>query len=776
MRSSDIRNAHFVTRLLAGLVILALLASSAVAESLAESVLKLTGSRTRIVWLHAVQDVAANAWDAISADYELKGFDNADGRARVILPGPASYANPCITPDGQRVLFTDVTTNTLYLVDWDGSNKTELTKGYVLCTWIDPKERTQWVYFTDQGYSKGQLTRCRIDKPSEREVVWSKEQAAHTLTISADGTRAGSEFPWPAAGVAILPHVSWKRYGTGCNGCIAPDNSYRFFHMGEEISHNGVIFYDKDGANRRVIRFRLAGDAWIPRWTNDVRFLTVNSPIGGKDADIYLGVFNPAFTAVTKWVQITNQPGQDTKACGWVGRMPRPEAKPLIIAPVVRKAPVTAAARLLDEAHLEVAFSEQVQLKDASASLLSKVPVAALALDPEGLRLVITLGGRMPKSDTLLLKGITDCSEAPDPVKEKVAVTRPAWPVNRANLVFQWGTAQRPTFQFNPVSRMFDRVYLKASRIARLDRDGAMVFYGGGFSVTNAGNGIVAECSKANQFSIEALITPSSVPRAGKAELRFIVGCDGEGEGEADNTNFALAQEGPKLVLFARTKPDGKQSVVQRVQLCTLEDEKPNHVVVAYRPGRFACYLNGKSVRQTAELKGTLDWRQAKDETGLYFASRNAAALPWLGNVEGIAIFARALDAADAAADSAIYARMIATRRPSPPRIELEATFVKGSPIPKAADIAPYRDALVANEFIVTKVIRGEFKPRRVRVAQWGIIDAQPTAIAQAKPGDVHTLVLEPMTDHPKLESEAISDTLDENFGLALYIDLTVRP
>jgi len=775
MRSSD-ANGHFVTRLLTALILLALLRSPAVAESLADAVLKLTGSRTRIVWMHAVQDVAANNWDAISPDYELKGFDTAEGRARVILPGPASYANPCITPDGQRVLFTDTTTNTLYVVNWDGSDKMELTKGYVLCTWIDRKERTQWVYFTEQGYSSGQLARCRIDNPSVREVVWSKEQAAHTLTLSADGTRAGSEFPWPAAGVAILPNVSWKRYGTGCNGCIAPDNSYRFFHMGEEAGHDGVILYDKDGANRRAIRFKggLPADSWIPRWTNDVRFLTANSPIGGKDADIYLGQFNPAFTAVTKWVRITNQPGQDTKACGWVGRLPRPEAKPVTLAPAVRKAPAAAAARLLDEAHLEITFNEQVQCKDPSASLDSNVPVKSVALDPESFRLIVELGGRMPDTDTLLLKGVYDCSQTPNPVKARVPVVRPAWPANRANLVFQWGTAKRPNFQFNAANQAFDKVYLKASKIARFSRDGAMAFFGGSFSIVGGGDGIVAECSKANQFSVEALITPSGIHQARTAEPRPILGCDGEGGG---NTNLALVQEGLKLVLLARTKPDEKSQdgTVRRVQLCTLEEQTPNHVVVAYRPGKLACYLNGKQVEQTDQLQGVLDWSPPKGEAGLYFAGRDGDSSPWLGEMEGIAVFARALDAADALADHAIYARMRASRKAPPPRIELQAALAKASQIPKPSDIAPYRDALVVNEFVVTKVLRGECKPTEVRVVQWGMIDARPTGIAQAKPGDPFTLVLEAMQDHPELETERICDTLEEHLGLALYVDLTVR-
>jgi hypothetical protein len=42
---------------------------------------------TRIVWLHAVRDVPASSWDAVSADYELKGFATTGGAA----PGEGRY-------------------------------------------------------------------------------------------------------------------------------------------------------------------------------------------------------------------------------------------------------------------------------------------------------------------------------------------------------------------------------------------------------------------------------------------------------------------------------------------------------------------------------------------------------------------------------------------------------------------------------------------------------------------------------------------------------------
>jgi len=62
--------------------------SDAARADLAQDILELTGARTKIVWVHCVQG-RPKGWDAVTADYELKGFDTDEGTARVILPGPA---------------------------------------------------------------------------------------------------------------------------------------------------------------------------------------------------------------------------------------------------------------------------------------------------------------------------------------------------------------------------------------------------------------------------------------------------------------------------------------------------------------------------------------------------------------------------------------------------------------------------------------------------------------------------------------------------------------
>ena len=89
-----------------GVIVLALLAGGAAAEGnkpdrdLASRIVEMTGARTKIVWQHQATVEPGSGWDATTPQYELMGFDTDEGKARVILPGPASYANCCIAPDG----------------------------------------------------------------------------------------------------------------------------------------------------------------------------------------------------------------------------------------------------------------------------------------------------------------------------------------------------------------------------------------------------------------------------------------------------------------------------------------------------------------------------------------------------------------------------------------------------------------------------------------------------------------------------------------------------
>jgi hypothetical protein len=71
----------------------------------------------------------------------------------------------------------------------------------------------------------------------------------------------------------------------------------------------------------------------------------------------------------------------------------------------------------------------------------------------------------------------------------------------------------------------------------------------------------------------------------------------------------------------------------------------------------------------------------------------------------------------------------------------------------------------------VKKVLKGKYRQKTIRVAQWGVLDLKPTSLAKQKPGTNVKLVLEKFSDRGELESELITDTLEEDFELDLFTD-----
>ena len=335
-------------RILAAIAVL-LASSQTASANVAQEVLKLTGRRTKIVWLRSV-----NGWSGLPgwrSHYALMGLDTDEGKEREILPGPASYANPWITSDGTRVIYSDVSKKVSYVVDWDGRNKRPLAKApdyYVLCYWRDPKSGVEWAYVGDHYYKVTSrelasnnvpgtaVYRVRLDDPSRKELVWKRTRISLDWRVSADGTRGGGGMPWRHVGVADLREGSWKRYTAGCCPQLAPDNSLRMFtYIG---GHNKLVMFDAGGVNKRHVYIGHAPgvngrETWSPRWSNDVRFFTVNGPwprnynFRNWRSNVYLGKFDEKFTKVTDWVQVTHSPAAEICAFARVGVVPnRPQA------------------------------------------------------------------------------------------------------------------------------------------------------------------------------------------------------------------------------------------------------------------------------------------------------------------------------------------------------------------------------------------------------------------------------------------------------------------
>jgi len=455
----------------------------------------MTGARTRIVWAHQVKG-EGKRWGSGSSEFELLGFDTDEGKPRVILPGPASYANPGLTPDGSRVIFTDTIEGAVYVVDWEGANKTKLAAGFGLCAWVDPKTGRQWVY-ASKGEFGSPISRFLLDDPATRETVWDKPSGPTSgFQVSADGSRAGCLSKHPSGGTIYFDEDRHATHGWGCETGFAPDNSYRFFHMGEWVEHAGVNMYDADGANKRTVHFGRfpdspGYDAWNPRWSTDVRFMTVSSPNAGPGQDVYLGVFDTDITRIDRWIRISYGPGQDLGAHAWIdpglgywsGEAPfsiavtgpgggewawefgdgntaegsvarhtyeKPGRYTLMgrqgklslegqVAVVSNAPPVVLDVGLRDERTLQVWFDEPVVLDNAAATLKSGVKVENVSAGHTKSDLVLHLAGTIRARDTLRMSGVFDRAAQRNPVPPSIPVRRPRWPADREDLLLLWG-------------------------------------------------------------------------------------------------------------------------------------------------------------------------------------------------------------------------------------------------------------------------------------------------------------------------------------------------
>src|SRR5690606_7228686 len=93
--------------------------------------------------------------------------------------------------------------------------------------------------------------------------------------------------------------------------------------------------------------------------------------------------------------------------------------------------------------------------------------------------------------------------------------------------------------------------------------------------------------------------------------------------------------------------------------IATLTDTRPHHVAVTYTPGKLTAYLDGKQVFETTSVKGELKWGYGELTFG---DGHNGGRHGWLGNIENVALYARALDAGEVARNAEYASRIIANR------------------------------------------------------------------------------------------------------------------
>ena len=177
---------------------------------------------------------------------------------------------------------------------------------------------------------------------------------------------------------------------------------------------------------------------------------------------------------------------------------------------------------------------------------------------------------------------------------------------------------------------------------------------GGTFEVQDIDQILLEACLHTNQLVLEAVITTETI--SPKLTCSIITFSSEQGSG-----NFALAQKGDNLVFYLRTAEADGGETKPEIAPYRIDAGQPNHIVVAYRPGRLVCYVNGKRVFSTIDVVGNFsNWSAQR----LLFGGQWGGERDWSGRLEGIVISNRFLSPEEAKHNYIHYAKRLTARQP----------------------------------------------------------------------------------------------------------------
>lgn len=374
-------------------------------------------------------------------------------------------------------------------------------------------------------------------------------------------------------------------------------------------------------------------------------------------------------------------------------------------------------------------------LAAAGVLALIALPVATHAADP---KTPLSAAG-MVEVDA----GGTGSGKRPITPRTSVA-PGPVWPATRDGIVFVWEASDRPNEVVVPGATQPQPCRVEAHGHARFGRYHVMDLVRGSMTVDGFDQPLLAACRKSNQLTLEAILTPAAADQTGPAAITaFGLG--------PDACNFLLGQQGDRLVLRLKTSAADASAAAAQADLGKLVAGQPQHVMVTYQPGRLRCYRDGVETPVSGAVAGNLaSWLAGH----LVFGNEPSGVRPWSGELDGVAIYSRALTPDEAKEQAARAKARLAERRPAP-RLVIDARLSEATPTPDLRTLGLYRRALVVNAYKVEKVVGGRYEGKDILVAQWAILDGKVLPVSW-RVGQVCRLTLESMDDHPQLESERL--------------------
>ena len=412
-------------------------------------------------------------------------------------------------------------------------------------------------------------------------------------------------------------------------------------------------------------------------------------------------------------------------------------------------------------AELAAVFDERIDAKGAEVQLASGAKVAGVANGELPSELRILLAEPLAGADVLEIAGVADRGGVPRVMAPaRVPVELSAWPGRGDGLAFVFETEGAPN-----LARDLDTGHPRAFSVvphggARYDANGALRPMGGWFDVEQLPERLSAALREAEAFTLEVTVFPD-FEKSGKEERIFSLYSNGNRE------ELNLSQDDRHAVLRLRTSVAAGGTSAKFAQLVA---RRPNHLLVSYRPGRLTAYQDGKLVADTDELQGDLTvWG---DGARIALGAGPPGERSFKGTLEGAALYQRFFEPEEAAAHANAYLHGVAAREPVP-YIQTRAVLKAASVPPTPAEITPYREALVMNEYVLGEKKRKKLGIDRLRVAHWAILDGEARHVPKRIGTPGVKLVLEPWDHDPRLDSIYLADTLPVDPDVPVYLDVS---
>jgi hypothetical protein len=206
----------------------------------------------------------------------------------------------------------------------------------------------------------------------------------------------------------------------------------------------------------------------------------------------------------------------------------------------------------------------------------------------------------------------------------------------------------------------------------------------------------------------------------------------------------------------------------EEAQLATMNDDRPHHLVVAYRKDKLAVWMDGAQIHNRNRIRGDLsNWEDAQLRFG---ASANGQE-PWRGSIDRVVIYERFLKEEEITQHSNSSIVADSMHRPLE-QWKVTAKLIEASATPEPREFQPYTEALTRHLYEVLEIKKGGALPgKHIAVSHWSWLGGIPLPAQGLKLGDVVELTLNREEDHPELKSLFVKDELIEGLTAERFHD-----